>query len=235
MENLVNSLRNFMARFMRDIDNVVNYTLPDMCTTHKSSPLFCVVPEIGQKYSLKKIYDRIHRTLLSRIPNSISKIEEFLTDMNSSRKWGVLTIKGDSYFVNRFSIFKITENLKVEPCMFLVTDSSIISKIIKEEFNLDWSNIFTEIDYFSGEVRLKNLSLIVSKKFIESDSGKSLYNRLNKNFLPSLLENNVEIKIVSKDYILKNVFNPFQRKFTPLEQRSFEKMVIQEVEKMCLE
>ena len=234
MSYLINNLEQYIYNLKLTV-NYVNLSGEDIPSNAKSTPLYLMTPRVGQKYSLSGIQLEIAKRKI-HLANSISKIEECLTNAYNTSIWGVVKVKEDHYAVNSFSIFKYDTSV-LEPCMILVTNSKIIERIIKNEQNFSEvvSESFLDKDHLSGRWKTKNLSLIISKEFVESDSGKSLYNRLNKNFLPSLLENNVEIKIVSKDYILKNVFNPFQRKFTPLEQRSFEKMVIQEVEKMCLE
>ena len=230
-------LLDYLEQYIDNLRLTINYNISGkgISSNIKSTPLYLMIPRVGQKYSLLGIKTEIRRRKV-HLPNSISKIEECLTDPYRSSIWGIVKVKEDHYAVNSFSIFKYNTSV-LEPCMILVTDSKIIGNIVenKENFSEVVSESFLDKDYLSGKQKIKNLSLIISKEFIESDSGKSLYNRLNKSFLPSLLENNVEIKIVSKDYILKNVFNPFQRKFTPLEQRSFEKMVTQEVERRLIE
>lgn len=156
--------------------------------------------------------------LSQRVPNSISRIKRAL--FFPSTYFYHLTIKNVKFILSRHIILSEDKEVKMILCLDKNKINGIrdegISTILKESF-------VTKKKYFEG------LTLFIEKDFTKNDASKSLYKRLEKDYIPCLIENDVKISIVSKEFLERNVFNPSTKVFTPLEKTEYIEGIIDKI------
>lgn len=200
--DVINSftVSSYISCLLRDYNILNNNYLP-------------IIHSADITYNLDLLLD-----LSQKLPNSISRIEHTL--LFSTRSSYYLTIKNVKFILSRHII--LSENKEVK--MILCLDKSKINGIRNEGISTILKESFvTKKQYFEG------LTLFIENDFTKNDASKSLYKRLEKNYIPCLIENDVKISIVSKEFLERNVFNPSTKVFTPLEKTKYIEGIIDKI------
>lgn len=151
------------------------------------------------------------------LSNSIKKIEEQLL-VGSSRVFS-LSVKEEEFTVSQFFI-----GHKNKPVLMLCLDKNKLVPLYEKGISS-----IKKFDKITGKFYLEGLTLFIDKSFTENDASKSIYRRLQKNFIPTLIENDVKVSVVTEDYLERNVFNSSVKVLTPLEKTKYVGELIEKI------
>ena len=121
-----------------------------------------------------------------------------------------------NYLIGSNSIFRRERHVHsipetVTPCLLLVYSTEKMLSVFSSEkflhYDPSWSSSDPVYDTMSSEEVLSNCTLLVSKEFMEHEDSKSIYRRLNKEYIPQLQEKGVEVLVTTSQEMEKNTFS----------------------------
>ena len=207
--------------------NILTLSITPSCNIYncKYLPLREMKLQFWEHPTVRNIY------INSKCPNSINRILDCLM-YNSAQgcdyyQTGSPTEEKVKYLIGNTSIMKQDGKVnKITPQFLLCLKTERLSE--KKGYRI----IHYEEDVVTGKKNLSVYSLLIARDFIEHPDSKSLYQRLNKDFIPLLVKNGVEVVITSSEEILKNAYKPDSLYFdSPFKRKEYLDMIVEETRK----